>query len=332
VIRQAGTRRAPMSAAVDPANVAVDSARIPLEAVRLTLDAPSTTDRLAELQAAFEVFTGATSVLEQQYRALQSHVEALRAELEEKQRALTASIERQRCLETQALRHSRLAAMGEMAATLAHEVRNPLGAMELFAGMLAEEIADRPTARRLTAQIANSIADLNHLVTNILDYTRLPEPKRTAVDLDALIDEVLFASTAALGPGVTIERGGTAGASCTLDRGLVTQTLVNLIRNAGEAMAGTGTLRVAVEPADRWVRIIVADSGPGIPAGREEAIFAPFFTTKERGTGLGLAVARAAVAAHGGTLAIRPRPIADAHGAVFVLTLPQIAAPFEGDA
>src|SRR5204863_7864913 len=120
--------------------------------------------------------------------------------------------ERQRCLEAQALRHGRLAAMGEMAATLAHEVRNPLGAMELFVGMLDEEVADRPAARRLVAQVTGGIADLNHLVTNILDYTRLPEPKRAAVDLDALVDEALLASTPALGPGIRIERGRAPGA------------------------------------------------------------------------------------------------------------------------
>lgn len=294
------------------------------------IDTVPTTDRLAELQAAFEVFTGATSVLEQQYRALQSHVQALRAELEEKQRALTASIERQRCLEEQALRHSRLAAMGEMAATLAHEVRNPLGAMELFTGMLAEEVGDRPEACRLAGQIAGCIADLNHLVTNILDYTRLPEPRRALVELDELIDDALAGSGPALGPGIRVERAGVHGASCALDRGLLLQTLLNLFRNAGEAMEGQGTLRIAIEPAGRWVRVTVADTGPGIPAGREETIFAPFFTTKERGTGLGLAVARAAVAAHGGTLAIRPRPTPEARGAVFVLTLPQRAA-IEGE-
>lgn len=290
--------------------------------------APATGDRLAELQAAFEVFTGATSVLEQQYRALQAHVQGLRAELEEKQRALTASIERQRCLESQALRHSRLAAMGEMAATLAHEVRNPLGAMELFVGMLDEEVADRPSARRLTGQIASCIADLNHFVTNILDYTRLPEPKRTLVDLDALVDDALLAGAPALGAGVRIERRGAPGASCGLDRGLLLQTLLNLVRNAGEAMDGNGTLTITIEPAERWVRLTVADTGPGIPAGREESIFAPFFTTKERGTGLGLAVARAAVAAHGGTLAIRPST--GQGGAVFVLTLPNGAWASDG--
>ncbi len=291
-----------------------------------------TPDRVAELQSAFEVFTGATAALEQQYRALQSHVQALRSELEDKQRALTASIERQRCLEAQAMRHGRLAAMGEMAATLAHEVRNPLGAMELFVGLLADEIADRPAARRLAAQIAGGVADLNHLVTNILDYTRLPEPKRAAVELDAVIDEALLAAGPALGTGVRVERRAAPGCIAHVDRGLLLQALLNLFRNAGEAMQGDGVLRVAVEPAERWVRMTVADDGPGIPAGREEGIFAPFFTTKERGTGLGLAVARAAVTAHGGTLAIRPRASAEARGAVFVLTLPQSGAPRVADA
>jgi signal transduction histidine kinase len=276
--------------------------------------------QLAELQQAFRVFSDATATLERQYRTLQEHARALRDELAEKERALAASIERQRCLETQALRHSRLAAMGEMAASLAHEVRNPLGSMELFTRLLLDEVAELPAARRLAEQVASGIADLNHLVTNILDYTRLPEPSLAAADLDAVIDEALATATAALGPRLRVEQRRAAGTIWTVDRGLLMQALLNLFRNAGEAMAEQeqGVLRVSLEPALRWVRIVVADTGPGVPAGSEEAIFAPFFTTKTRGTGLGLAVARAAIAAHGGTLALRPAP----RGATFVVTLP----------
>jgi signal transduction histidine kinase len=283
---------------------------------------PSSATEVAELQAAFRVFTGATAALEREYRALQEHVRALGGELERKQRALTASIERQRCLEAQALRQSRLAAMGEMAATLAHEVRNPLGAMELCTRMLLEDVADRPQARRLAEQVAGGIADLNHLVTNILEYTRLPEPHLAPTDIDALLDEALTVAAPALGPAVRIERTRAAGTMWTVDRGLLAQALLNLLRNAGEAMAGAGTLRIGVESAARWLRLVVADSGPGVSAGSEEAIFTPFFTTKERGTGLGLAVARAATAAHGGTLALRRSE----SGAVFVLTLPALPA------
>jgi signal transduction histidine kinase len=275
--------------------------------------------QLAELHAAFRVFTQATASLEGQYRALQEHADALRHELEEKKRALDASIERQRCLETQALRHGRLAAMGEMAATLAHEVRNPLGAMELCIKLLADEVRSQPSAARLADQVASGIADLNHLVSNILDYTRLPEPRLARTAIGGLLDEVVVAAAPALGPRVRIERRAAADVVWPVDRGLLMQALLNLVRNAGEAMSGAGTLTLALEPAGRWLRIVVADDGPGIPAANVETVFAPFFTTKERGTGLGLAVARAAVAAHGGTLALRPGD----GGATFVLSLPQ---------
>lgn len=277
--------------------------------------------QLAELHAAFRVFTEATASLEQQYRELQAHADALRHELDEKKRALDASIERQRCLETQALRHGRLAAMGEMAATLAHEVRNPLGAMELCIKLLADEVRAQPSALRLAEQVATGVADLNHLVTNILDYTRLPEPRLAPTAVDTLVDEVVAAAAPALGQGVQVERCGTHGASWSVDRGLLVQALLNLVRNAGEAMAGKGVLTITVEPTSRWLRLVVADDGPGISSGDAESIFAPFFTTKERGTGLGLAVARAAVAAHGGTLALRP----GTRGATFVVTLPRPA-------
>ncbi len=273
---------------------------------------------LQDLQAAFQVFTSATASLEEQYRRLEEQVRALRDEVDEKQRALTASIERQRCLETQALRQSRLAAMGEMAATLAHEVRNPLGAMELFARMLGEEVSDRPSARRLVERVTVGIADLDHLVTNILDYTRLPEPQRARVDLEAILDDALLSVTPSLAPGLRIERSRQAACPWSVDRRLLLQALLNLVRNAVEAMGDEGTLRVALEPAERWVRIVVADTGPGLPPGAAESVFAPFYTTKERGTGLGLAVSRAAVAAHGGTLAVRPSQ----EGATFVITLP----------
>jgi len=282
------------------------------------LRAPSE-QQLAELHAAFRVFTQATASLEGQYRALQEHADALRHELDDKKRALDASIERQRCLETQALRHGRLAAMGEMAATLAHEVRNPLGAMELCIKLLVDEVQTQPSAIRLAEQVATGIADLNHLVSNILDYTRLPEPRLTTTAIGGLLDEVLAASSPALGSSIRIERGGAGDVAWPADRGLLMQALLNRVRNACEAMAGSGTLTLTLEPASRWLRIVVADDGPGIPAANVETVFAPFFTTKERGTGLGLAVARAAVAAHGGTLALRPGD----GGATFVVTLPQ---------
>ena len=278
--------------------------------------------QMHELQRAFQTFTHATEALEKEYRTLQDQVQALRRELAEKNRALVASIERQRKLEAQALRQSRLAAMGEMAATLAHEVRNPLGAMQLFVRTLQEEVSSQPVATRLAEQIEHGVAELDHLVTNILDYTRLPEPRLAVLALDDVVDEALATAAPGFGDGVRLVRGRAAGVQAAVDRGLLIQALLNLLRNAAEAIGERGELSVAVEAGSDAVRIVVSDDGPGVPAGQEETIFAPFFTTRERGTGRGLAVTRAAVLAHGGTVALEP----SARGARFVITLPSTAA------
>lgn len=278
---------------------------------------PARQPGIAELHSAFQAFTSATATLEREYRVLQEQARELRAQLEAKHRALMASLERQRQLEVQALRQSRLAAMGEMAATLAHEVRNPLGAMELFTRLLLDEVQGQPEAVRLGEQVTRGIGDLNHLVTNILEYARLPEPDLCFASVASVIDDALLVAAPSLGPGVRLERPPASAASWLLDRALLTQALLNLFRNAGDAMGGQGVLAVAVEAGGDRLRIAVTDSGPGVPAGSEESIFDPFFTTKARGTGLGLAVARAAVASHGGTLGLEPSP----RGARFVITL-----------
>src|SRR5207344_1577284 len=122
------------------------------------------------------------------------HVDQLTGELEEKNHRLAASLERERRLEAAALRQSRLAAMGEMAAMLAHEVRNPLGAMELFTGLLLQDLRDSPETLRLARQVAAGIADLNHLVTNLLEFTRarrIAEAATDAVDCRTVADDAL---------------------------------------------------------------------------------------------------------------------------------------------
>lgn len=279
-------------------------------------------NQIAELHDAFRVFTDATASLEREYQLLRVQALELRGQLAEKQRALMASLERERELELQALRQSRLAAMGEMAATLAHEVRNPLGGMELFTRLLIDELASEPRARRLAEQIARGIQDLNHLVGNILEYGRMPEPRLAWTSVGGVLDEAFSVVGPSLQPGIVVERPHGREAQDLhwwLDRALLTQVLLNLLRNAGEAMGDRGTLTVTIEAdAGRLLRIVVEDTGPGIEPERAATIFDPFFTTKERGTGLGLAVARAAVLAHGGDLTFEP----GRRGARFVVSLP----------
>ena len=281
------------------------------------LNSPSH-NQIAELHDAFRVFTDATASLEREYQLLRVQALELRGQLAEKQRALMASLERERELEIQALRQSRLAAMGEMAATLAHEVRNPLGGMELFTRLLIDELAEEPRSRRLAEQIARGIQDLNHLVGNILEYGRMPEPRLALTSVGGVIEEAFSVVGPSLQAGIRVEIPDARELHWWLDRALVTQVLLNLLRNAGEAMGDRGVLRVGVEADHRLLRIVVEDTGPGIEPERAATIFDPFFTTKERGTGLGLAVARAAVLAHGGDLTLEP----SAQGARFVVSLP----------
>jgi signal transduction histidine kinase len=276
---------------------------------------------LGGLTHAFASFAAATARLEHEYGALRARLAALTAELEEKNRLLAASLERERRLEAEALRQSRLAAMGETAAMLAHEVRNPLGAMELFTGLLLQDLQDRPESKRLVEQVARGIADLNHLVTNLLEFTRTQTPRTAVVECCALLDDVLhYTADLRAAGGVAVERRhGAPVVPALADPDLLRPVLVNLVRNAFQAMPDGGTLTVGASGGPPCVRIVIADTGPGVPAEVREEIFRPFFTTRARGTGLGLTVARALVTAMGGTLALGS---SSGRGATFSVELP----------
>ncbi len=276
---------------------------------------------VGSLAHAFDAFTAATARLEREYGMLQGRIARLTAEVEEKNRLLAEGAVRERRLEAEALRRNRLAAMGEMAAMLAHEVRNPLGAMELFTGLLLQDLRDRPETQRLAHQVARGIADLNHLVTNLLEFTRTREAGSEPVDCVALVEDVLrYTVDLAAGPGVSVERAYAAPAvAAAADPHLLRPALLNLVRNAVQAMPDGGRLRVAVAGAGDEVRIAIGDSGPGIAAADREAIFRPFYTTRKKGTGLGLAVAREMVAAMDGRLDVESEP---GQGATFSVTLP----------
>ena len=273
-----------------------------------------------DLAHAFATFTAATARLEQEYAALRARVAVLNGELEEKNRLLAASVARERALEAQALRQSRLAAMGEMAAMLAHEVRNPLGAMELFTGLLLQDLRAEPEPLRLAREVARGIADLNHLVTNLLEFTRTQAPRQVTVDLGALVDDALrHGADLRCAHGVAVERRLDAPPALG-DPDLLRPVLTNLVRNALQAMADGGTLTVGAAYDERTVRIEIADTGPGVAPAEREAIFRPFYTTRARGTGLGLAVARELVTAMHGRLEVDSEP---GRGATFTVTLPR---------
>lgn len=225
-------------------------------------------------------------------------------------------------------RSKRLSALGEMAAGIAHEIRNPLAAIQLYAGMIVEDLApDEPApAQRRCAhdngrKIATAVRGLNAIVNDVLSFAREMEPHPQALDLSDLLDQVLESHRPAIdAAGVTVLRlDRQRSLELHADHDLLCRALLNLVRNAVDAMADapqrTLTLDASVDEAG--VAIIIRDTGPGINREHIERIFNPFFTTRNTGTGLGLAIVHRIVDAHGGTIEVH-----NDGGAVFTLTLP----------
>ncbi|MBI2892777.1 MAG: hypothetical protein HYY06_04445 [Deltaproteobacteria bacterium] len=219
--------------------------------------------------------------------------------------------------------HERMAVVGKLAAGLAHEINNPLGAMVLFTQHALKGIApEDPLADHLQTVLRN--ANLcKKIVKDLLEYARRRPPERIDLDLAALLGDVVRTlSPGADGAMIRIQSRIDAGVPARFcgDPDQLRQVLVNLGLNAIEAMSSGGTLELLVRCPDRaHLSIDVSDTGPGIPAEDRERIFSAFFTTKPGGTGLGLAVARDLVAAHGGTLDFASE---GGKGTTFTATLP----------
>lgn len=238
----------------------------------------------------------------------------------------TLVIENSRSYEQQKQR-DRLAALGEMAAGLAHEIRNPLGAIKGAAQLV--QTAQDPSQTEEFLQIIVEEADrLNTVVRQFLDYAR---PLRLSLQ-PVNIRQVLRRAVALLGEeaeGVEIEVDIEEGLPLAQgDAELLTQVFLNLAQNACQAMDGQGILGIsAVLSGDKsFIVCRVEDTGPGIPPEILPSLFVPFFTTKEKGTGLGLAISQRIIERHGGTIGARSLP---GQGAAFIVRLPVAAQKAE---
>ena len=203
----------------------------------------------------------------------------------------------------------RLMAMGQMAASLAHEIRNPLGSMELFCTLLKKDLKGQPALLQTAEQIHLGIRTLDQIISNCLQFARDISPKRKVCsDVWPMLEEVrTYAQTRAEDKGVrlTIERNGEGDVE--FDHYLVQQVLVNLMLNgidaASERTSGGQVVLKSSILADRW-EVSIEDNGFGIPEGELKNIFDPFFTTKQGGTGLGLTIVHSIVTAHDGEIRI----------------------------
>jgi len=237
--------------------------------------------------------------------------------------------------EADARRSERLAALGQLSAGLAHEIRNPLGVIKGSAEMLAQKLQGAsPLAIELAGYISSEVNRLNALVSRFLDFARPLNVELRPLQLSALVDRCLEAAHAQF-PEATVEvqRDYVPQIPEILaDEQLCERVLANLIVNAYQAIDGgsggrPGTLRVAIAPEDsggkRGVGVLIEDSGPGVSAEMREQIFNPFFTSKKDGVGLGLSIVAKIVDDHRGWVRLESPAAGGARFHVFLPEKPQ---------
>jgi signal transduction histidine kinase len=211
----------------------------------------------------------------------------------------------------QATREERLQAMGLMAAELAHEIRNPLGSLSLFAGMLVEDLQSQPAEVELAQHILNGVQRLNTLVTNTLTFSRDISPKPQCFKVGEFWEGVR--RTSGLPDGLVWDNRVPPAAAWFADPDLLRQVAANLLQNAVRSMEESAAPRLLLSAAPETIegrphwRVTLEDNGCGIPAEALSRIFDPFYTTFGGGTGLGLAVSHRILVAHKGLLHIESK-------------------------
>jgi signal transduction histidine kinase len=228
--------------------------------------------------------------------------------------------------ESEALRAEQLAAVGRLAAGVAHEVRNPLTSIKLLVGAALSGRCDAGLTEADLRVIYDEVGRLERKVQALLDYARPVEVAFRPTDVADVVHQVADLVKERLRQqGVRLTLDLPDGAvTAALDRDQFQGVLINLVQNALDAMPGGGKVEIGMsrDPAG-GLRLIVADTGPGLSDAAAGRLFTPFFSTKPTGTGLGLSLSRRVVQAHSGTLTGANRPVG---GAVFTLTLPDGAA------
>ena len=232
--------------------------------------------------------------------------------------------------QSQAVANERLAAIGKMAAHVTHEIRNPLSAIGLNIELLEEELAQEgghAEAKTLLGAVAREVGRLENLSEEYLRLARLPSPRMEEGDLAALVRDVAQFTKKEMERAHCVVQVSVAGRvpSAMYDEAQIRQALLNLLRNAREAMQEGGEIQVSVLAIGMSVVLRVEDRGSGIPDEIRARVFDPFFSTKGEGTGLGLAITRRIAVAHGGSIAAAPR---EGGGTTFSIALP-IAPPRE---
>ncbi|RKY37407.1 MAG: hypothetical protein DRP78_01215 [Candidatus Omnitrophota bacterium] len=266
---------------------------------------------ISQLSNAFMAFTKGAENMQQMYEKLQERVDYLTGELEKKDKELEEA--------------NRLASLGELAAGVAHEIRNPLCGIELSASLLQRQLnsfAKDKDKAELTANIIEGVRRLDNIVVNLLTFTREKKIVYSVFDPEQLLDEAIAAIEVKIVKNkVTINKKKDC-AICVLnaDKEQIRQVFINLILNAVEAMPDKGNLEISLSKKnDRLLVISFQDTGYGITQDVLGKIFNPFFTTKDHGTGLGLSISYRIIENHKGKLSVKS---VRGKGTTFSVSLP----------
>jgi two-component system, sporulation sensor kinase E len=251
----------------------------------------------AELSEAFMAFNKSAESMKFMYSKLEDRVSYLTDELERKSRELE--------------RANRLAAIGQLAAGVAHEIRNPLGGIELCASLLNREVDSDGDKKALVANILESVRRMNNIVTSLLTFSRDNKMAVRDTDIGRLIDEAIDAvKSKAVSNNVDLVKNRTCrNVVIKADEDKLRQVFINVLLNGIEAMSEGGDVSISMskrryQDESRFIVVSFADRGQGITTEDMQKIFQPFFTTKECGTGLGLAISHKIIEAHGGRITI----------------------------
>lgn len=276
-------------------------------------DALDVQDQIVELST-FGIAGLLAGVVADRERMQRRHVEETKQELERVYTELRQNIEHLR-------KNERLSAAGQLSASLAHEIRNPLASISGAAGILARGNASTASKEECLSILTKESQRLNKLLTNFLDFARPRLPRFQLADPVAVVHSTtILAQHAAASSGVTLHfETPPELPEIMCDPEQIKQVLLNLILNAVQASQRGDAVTVQMSRTPAQLCIDLRDEGCGISSEEQETIFDPFFTTKENGTGLGLAVAANIVAQHGGSLSCLPNP---ARGMTFRVLLP----------
>jgi PAS domain S-box-containing protein len=231
--------------------------------------------------------------------------------------AIRSEITKRKLAESQLMAQAALTQLGQLAAVVAHEVRNPLAGVRASLEVLESRLHPPPKDREIIRAMIERLDVLNAKVEDILRFARPHTPSVRAVEVAPVVRDAIAGARAALGSGCPPVRFAADGHVVMADLEMLHATLLNLLMNA--CQAGGEAVEVTLERTTDLCRISVLDRGPGIPEEIMERVFEPFYTTKKTGTGLGLPIVKRLMELQGGTVVLRPR---DGGGTVAELTLP----------